>query len=342
MDFGVIVIGIAIFIIAIFIYVIKNFKDFIELIEKLRRKKIFIILFWILFILMIIFLCKTIYDNIISIPQSINSYKSAQESEKMFYSYDEKIKNQNKYYKELVNKEYPDEIYKNPYIPNGFEYVEGDWNTGYVIQDENKNQYVWVPCTNKEGEDVIKLDKYNFENPAFISKDLCSNQNCEKFLKSALENGGFYISRFEIGKEDNKPVSRFGIQVWSDITQKEAIDIINNMYKDKENFNCELINGYAYDTTLMWLKQNNEIDLIDDKLPEKTEEIKTGRNSYNNIFDLTDNIIELTLETSYDTVIVRGVADKEEYKDSSRYSILEDENFFDINSVLCFRTVIYK
>ena len=140
MDFGVIVIGIAIFIIAIFIYVIKNFKDFIELIEKLRRKKIFIILFWILFILMIIFLCKTIYDNIISIPQSINSYKSAQESEKMFYSYDEKIKNQNKYYKELVNKEYPDEIYKNPYIPYGFEYVEGDWNTGYVIQDENKNQ----------------------------------------------------------------------------------------------------------------------------------------------------------------------------------------------------------
>ena len=36
--------------------------------------------------------------------------------------------------------------YDEPYIPEGFTYTKGSWNTGYVITDELGNQFVWVPC----------------------------------------------------------------------------------------------------------------------------------------------------------------------------------------------------
>ena len=45
------------------------------------------------------------------------------------------------------------------YIFEDFSYVEGEWNTGFVIEDKDKNQYVWVPCSNIENIDVPKLEK---------------------------------------------------------------------------------------------------------------------------------------------------------------------------------------
>lgn len=35
--------------------------------------------------------------------------------------------------------------YTDPPIPEGWEYVEGDWNNGFTIQDSKGNQFVWVP-----------------------------------------------------------------------------------------------------------------------------------------------------------------------------------------------------
>ena len=74
----------------------------------------------------------------------------------------------------------------NPYIPNGFTYKEGTWDTGYVIVDNNGNEYVWVPCSNKVNGNIPKLEKVIFSNETFISKDICINEGCEKFLTNAL------------------------------------------------------------------------------------------------------------------------------------------------------------
>ena len=35
--------------------------------------------------------------------------------------------------------------YTNPPIPEGWEHVEGKWDTGLVIEDFKGNQFVWVP-----------------------------------------------------------------------------------------------------------------------------------------------------------------------------------------------------
>ena len=205
-------------------------------------------------------------------------------------------------YRTAINKQYEKNIYEKPYIPEGFSYVEGAWNTGFVIQDEMQNQYVWVPCTNEENHEITKLERKNFSKEPFISKDICINEGCEKFISSTLENGGFYISRYEIGKENNLPVSKAGVKIFGNITREEAKQVVSKMNKNV-NLQCELINGYAYDTTLSWLKTTNDIKVneVDNK-----NDLKTGRFQYNNIYDFIDNILEITAESSYGTVIVRG------------------------------------
>lgn len=339
MDSRIIVIGILIVIISVLIYCIKNLKSVTELFKKAKNKKVFKIFFVVILLIMFGFYLNKVYRNINSSLENISMYKFSKEKEKMYYVYDEKIKKETEFYKNIIdNGKYDIEKCKNPYIIEGFEHVEGQWNNGYVIQDTNGNQYVWIPCTNKSNDEIPQLNKYNFQNPAFISKDTCNNLNYEEFINSALNNGGFYISRFEIGKENNNPVSKKDSEIWSQVTRNEAIQIIDNMY-DNKIINCKLINGYAYDTALYWIKQNNEVE---NSIIDCSNNVVTGRKAYNNIYDLTDNIVEITAETSYETIIVRGVSTLEAYKDCNRYSILENENFFNEDSILTFRTMLYK
>lgn len=340
MNFNFILICITIFFMSIIIYCLKNFEYLKKWFRRKFEKRIFKIIYIIILILIFIILAFFIYKNI---KISINNIKSIKESKKadiMFSFYDKKIEEENNFYKDIISKDYDQNNCKNPYILEGFEYVEGQWNTGFVIQDENKNQYVWIPCSNKESENIVKLSKYNFEMPEFISKDLCVDIEYEEFIKSTLENGGFYISRFEIGNENENPVSKLGAKLWKDVTNFEAIEIANNMYKN-DNINCKLINGMAYDTALYWLKQNSNIDFSNIVFNENLE-VCAGRNMYNNIYDLLDNVFELTSEMSYDTVVIRGILNDETYKNRNRYSIMKDENYFSDNNVLTFRTMIYK
>ena len=117
------------------------------------------------------------------------------------------------------------------------------------------------------------------------------------------------------------------------------------MYCNSNSIKCELINGYAYDTTLEWLRVTNEIEkfIIDD------DEIYTGRRSYNNIYDFTDNVLELTQERNYDTAIIRGFSaddfDKLDYSwtDENRYAIIiENNNLVSTKDKLGFRAILYK
>ena len=161
-----------------------------------------------------------------------------------------------------------------------------------------------------------------------------------------MENGGFYISRYEIGKEDGKPVSKKGVEIWSDITKDEAKNVIKTMYDDN-NLNCELINGYAYDTTLEWIKNSNELeyDIVD---LSKNEKIYSGRKEYNKINDFIDNVLELSTEILYDNVVIRGFSSSDEeingvkFCDESRYTIFENNKMVSLVDALAFRIILYK
>lgn len=268
-------------------------------------------------------------------------------NEQMYEEVKEKITLEGKIYKELIDNEYETQNSKNPYIPEGFSYVEGTWENGYVIQDENQNQYVWVPCSNNDSEELVKLERMNRCNMAFISYNSCYNEGYEEFLKSALENGGFYISRYEIGKEENIPVSKANIEIWNNITKEEAKEIVSTMY---DTINCELINGYAYDTTLKWVEKTNEIKIKENIIKfEKDTKIFTGRKSNNNIYDFCDNVLEYSLENLYDTTIIRGFigSDSIEYtansfSEENRYCILPEEKSYGVVIPIAMRTILYK
>ena len=127
-----------------------------------------------------------------------NNYYSLEEKKKneFFDENDKEIKKEEEYYSFYMGKIY-EENYKNPYVLEGFKHIEGEWNTGFVIEDGMGNQFVWIPLFNEEKEDVAKLVKRNFIIHPIVPTESCFNCDYAKFIKSALENGGFYISRYE-------------------------------------------------------------------------------------------------------------------------------------------------
>ena len=103
------------------------------------------------------------------------------------------------------------------------------------------------------------------------------------------------------------------------------------------DFSCELINGYAYDTTIEWLMKDNNIDtyFIGDSI------VYTGRNQVKNVYDMFDNVFEYTSEINYDTIVIRGVLEKNILDEESRYTVLENENSFADNKLVA-RIIIYR
>ena len=328
-----ITLGIIIFVVSIIIYFIKNNKIIIEKFKYVNY----------VFVVFLIGMITCALFSVNKIRHNISLYFLNKSNSNLYDEYDDLINEEKEYYDFIININYDENNkYKQPFVPDNFNYVDGEWDTGFVIEDEKGNQFVWVPCTSNEESSVPKLQKRYFSNNPLISINQCYDVNYKDFLSSALSNGGFYISRYEIGKENNNPVSKQGALLWTNITQEEAINISEQMYNN-ETVNSTLINGYAYDTAIQWIKDSNiviqnDIDINDNYY--------AGRKDYNNIYDLFDNILELTVEKNYDTVITRGMYNPdvfEKYEDlinhfELRYSILENTKY----NYVGFRTVLYK
>lgn len=169
----------------VLIYIIKYNKK-IE--EEINRNSKYSSIINIILIIGLILLCVFYFkSNFAFLKRNINYAKKYRENNKIFLEYDKELEKENDYYKHCISEKYQ-ENFNNPYILDGFKYVEGDWNTGFVIEDENKNQYVWVPISNSEHKDVAKLIKKDFIIDANIQKEYCLDDNYEKFINSALEN----------------------------------------------------------------------------------------------------------------------------------------------------------
>lgn len=107
-----------------------------------------------------------------------------------------------------------------PYIPVGFEYIEGSVEDGFVIQDTsnnaqtNGNEFVWVPV-----KDINDFKRYQFlYNSGTTSQidfiDLTTstfyleNETTSEYtsMKNSVgKYGGFYIARYEAGISKKMP-----------------------------------------------------------------------------------------------------------------------------------------
>lgn len=204
--------------------------------------------------------------------------------------------------------------YDDPYIPSGFEHTEGTWNTGYVIKDTNNgNEFVWVPVDGR----TVKIQRKDFGD-SFASKDKAVDRLDIQFKISVNTNGGFYIARYEAGQGttstgdtlqgniEGKPVSKKGVETWTNISQAQAIKNAKKMYSSHVDMQSTLLSSYALDMTLQWL-ENSGINVGSNSSSwgnystnnTKSNKALTGSNDKykaNNIYDLAGNVWELTTE----------------------------------------------
>ena len=223
----------------------------------------------------------------------------------------------------------------NPTIPEGFRPIdengaewgdganpptEEDVSEGLVIEDRSGNQFIWVPVTGEYKRNTryasTDVSAKAYTDTGYLpdgmeTGDSTNNENAER--SAVTSKGGFYISRYEAGKETsgdtNKLVSKSGATVWNIIPQAdcktEAKKFINN-----DNVKSALCSGIQWDMTMAFVngKQDgagNTIDVTVNKNRGGSSPASSGQHSADrmcNIFDLEENYYEYVAEmSSYDT-----------------------------------------
>lgn len=193
-----------------------------------------------------------------------------------------------------------EDLSNNPYIPEGFTHVSGtNVETGYIITDENDNEYVWVPVKSGILTRNTSRDK-KYEDDDNTTTGL---------INSVSKYYGFYIARYEASQiqyKGKKAVATVKNSIpWMNATYNEAYNAAydaNKMY-GYSDVTTSLINSYAWDTTLAWLNKT-ELNYSTNTVYGNYSGtiLKTGEtesDEINGICDLAGNLKEWTTEKYY-------------------------------------------
>ena len=220
----------------------------------------------------------------------------------------------------------------------GYTTEDIDVTKGIVITD-GTNEFVWVPVGNiyqSETEyKTITLGRYSSftandageytpaqtaENYAtattidtYFTEDTADNHNSDygnaiakdigAFVNSATTKGGYYLGRYEAGNLNDTLVCKANQIVYSAVTQPEASNLSQNMYKDATTFTSDLVNSYAWDTAIVFIQAfSTETDASNySNLNKCTSFVNTGvhPDKYCNIYDMSGNACEWSTETRF-------------------------------------------
>lgn len=235
-------------------------------------------------------------------------------------------------------------------------------NKAVVGTDLLGNQYVWIPCTTDntsselqytrtewgvevDGDDnsrAIKdeltltdasvtysdADTANGIN-ADVSKEIVAQIKAEK--ASVAQYGGYYIGRYEVGKNSDTAVVKYNQTPYASITWSTAYGLAKKIITNSE-VNSYLCSSYAWDTAVNFIQNNSTAknyatsiegfngnwnpQAVKDpsgnviKPAGTSQQLNTGLTTqFCNIFDMGGNEAEFTTELNpgtSETVVVRG------------------------------------
>lgn len=284
-------------------------------------------------------------------------------------------------------------------IPAGFEvvehgiddveysYAEGEEKNsptvqdGIVIEDNDGNQFVWIPIGTIKNKDesttTINLGRYKFDdktgneeivqlanqyktnnveesdltyqekfkiaesgqyfmelNETIKGTKHLGAKSLEDFITSATRDKGFYMARYEAsyGKVEDVEVALSKVStgslwetfnkptkvgdLWACGSISEATEASRRMY-DNEFVQSDLMNSYAFDTTVVFLQKYSKNNKYSIQTSINTKRCQTGPKNLGgagdkvcNIYDLASNLLEYTTEycskQSYNCTTVSG------------------------------------
>ena len=172
-----------------------------------------------------------------------------------------------------------DATYKNPIIPVGFKAVNdgaswtisdgviSGWNDGLVIEDEEENQFVWVPV---DGTNV-PYSKWCYDSNGYglTYTDVTGDDVVSGVTETdqITKYGGFWIGRYEAGRSDvdtattttNNITSgvelliQKGAQPWNLISYTNA-KTVAEAYVSNSNVKSGLVTGTQWDSAMKWIE----------------------------------------------------------------------------------------
>ena len=279
-------------------------------------------------------------------------------------------------------------------VPAGFKVVNKDANVtdGIVVEDVSHSatagsQFVWIPVGEvvKEIKDGVKstetitlsrytfaddsagtptdqgaktIDSYFTEVNTSTYGNTTAKENIESeksgFRKSAKDNHGYYIGRYESRKNGTQVTVKASDAVYNNITQPNAATASRGMYSDS-NFESDLMNSYAWDTAIVFLQKfDNRANKT--KPYSRQTSLNTGslasqgtnnlseiskKDVICNVYDMASNCREWTTETySHSNYPCAGRGG--DYLDSSDYTSYRNAyNAAGISDHISFRTLLY-
>ena len=244
------------------------------------------------------------------------------------------------------------------WIPEGFrisrdsaEKVQG----GVVIEDKDRNQFVWVPVATLA--DYKRTWYTGYDSFSSYSEALPEDE------KTSVERyKGFYIGRYEAGDKESTGTTKATFRTRSSgadnavtikadqvpynyVTRAQAISLAEG-FKDKQGYKAttKLVSSYAWDTTIAFIEktvnnygssspQGNYLDtsvtykdITDENKSEKTKAenssllVATGQTTpVCNIYDMGGNVAEWTTESYSTTIIPYAVRGGTYYDGFARY-----------------------
>ena len=154
-------------------------------------------------------------------------------------------------------------------IPVGFSIVPGldDISEGLVISDVANdtanvgNQFVWIPVADETPyERNTSYADTSVSSKAYNDTDYLPDGITDE--ETAVRNAkGFYISRYEAGKEGtDRLVSKKGATVWVSIPQETAKTTAKTMFTNNEHVKSGLLSGIQWDMTMAFISSKPRVD----------------------------------------------------------------------------------